>query len=174
MAQDPATAVGTVNVVSMPADQPQFGDPDVGDPRFGDPPPISIPPPRSVVVAAMLVLAEAVGLLALAVATLVSGLTENIAIGRTLAQFAYYIVLAALLVLCASAVLRGRRWGRTPCLVVQIVLVLIGVWLVAPSGQFGWGFALIVLGGVTGYLLLGKPASAWINRFPLPFAEPDQ
>ncbi len=70
--------------------------------------------------------------------------------------------------------LRGRRWGRTPCLVVQIVLVLIGVWLVAPSGQFGWGIALIVLGGVTGYLLVSKPANAWINRFPLPFAEPDR
>ena len=95
-------------------------------------------------------------------------------IGRTLAQFAYYIVLAALLVLCASAVLRGRRWGRTPCLVVQVVLVLIGVWMVAPSGQYGWGITLIALGGVTAYLLVNKPASAWINRFPLPFAEPDQ
>ena len=162
----------------MPADQPQFGDPRYRDGEFGDPhsaaPPISIPPPRSVVVAAALVLLEGVGLLALAVATLVSGLTENIAIGRTLAQFAYYIVLAALLVLCASAVLRGRRWGRTPCLVAQVVLVLIGVWMVAPSGQYGWGITLIALGGVTAYLLVNKPASAWINRFPLPFAGPDQ
>ncbi len=158
-----------MNVVSTPADRPQFG-----DPRFDEPPPISIPPPRSVQVAAVLVLAQGVGLMALAVATLVSGLTENIAIGRTLAQFAYYVVLAALLVLCASAVLRGRRWGRTPCLVVQVVLVAIGVWMVAPSGQFGWGIGLILLGGCTGYLLLGKPANEWINRFPLPFAEPDQ
>ena len=61
-------------------------------------PPISIPPPRPVVLAAVLVLVEAGGLLALAVATLVSGLTEDIAIGRTLAQFAYYVVLSALLV----------------------------------------------------------------------------
>ena len=158
----------------MPADQPQFGDPRYRDGEFGDAPPISIPPPRSVAVAAALVLLEGVGLLALAVATLVSGLTENIVIGRTLAQFAYYIVLAALLVLCASAVLRGRRWGRTPCLVVQVVLVLIGVWMVAPSGQYGWGITLIALGGVTAYLLVNKPASAWINRFPLPFAEPDR
>jgi uncharacterized membrane protein YhhN len=104
----------------------------------------------------------------------VSGLTEDIAIGRTLAQTAYYVVLSALLVLCAGAVLRGRRWGRTPCLVVQVVLVLIGVWLVAPSGQYGWGIGLILLGGITGYLLLSKPANEWISRFPLPFSEPDQ
>ena len=99
---------------------------------------------------------------------------QRIAIGRTLAQFAYYIVLAALLVLCASAVLRGRRWGRIPCLVVQVVLVAIGVWLVAPSAQFGWGIGLILLGGITGYLLVSKPANEWINRFPLPFSGPDQ
>jgi hypothetical protein len=125
-------------------------------------------------VAAVLVLVEGVGLVALAVATLVSGLTENIAIGRTLAQFGYYIVLAALLAVCASAVLRGRRWGRTPCLVVQVVLVAIGVWLVAPSAQFGWGIGLILLGGITGYLLVSKPANEWINRFPLPFSGPGQ
>ena len=120
----------------------------------------------------MLVLVEAAGLLVLAVSTLVSGLTENIAIGRTLAQIGVLRrARRAAWRLCASAVLRGRRWGRTPCLVVQIVLVLIGVWLIAPSGQYGWGIGLIVLGGVTGYLLVSKPANAWINRFPLPFAE---
>jgi drug/metabolite transporter superfamily protein YnfA len=168
----------------MPADQPKAGDPayrghsyrepSSGDPEFYEPLPISIPPPRPVRIAAVLVLVEALGLLALAVATLVSGLTEDIAIGRTFAQFGYYVVLAALLVLCASAVLRGRRWGRTPCLVVQVVLVAIGVWMVAPSGQYGWGIGVIALGAVTGYLLVSRPANEWINRFPLPFAEPDQ
>ena len=141
------------------------------DQQYSDPPPISIPPPRPVVVAAVLVLVEAVGLLVLAGTTLVSGLTEDIAVGRTLAQTGYYVVLAALLALCAGAVLRGRRWGRTPCLVTQIVLVLIGVWLIAPSGQYAWGIGLIALGGVSGYLLISKPANAWINRFPLPFSE---
>ncbi len=125
--------------------------------------------------AAVLVLVEAVGLLALAVATLVSGLTEDIAIGRTLAQFAYYVVLAALLVLCASAVLRGRRWGRTPCLVVQVVLVADrGLAGGARARSSGGVSGSSLLGGVTGYLLVSKPATAWINRFPLPFAGPDQ
>jgi len=141
------------------------------DQQYTDPPPISIPPPRPVVVAAVLVLVEAVGLLVLAGTTLISGLAEDIAVGRTLAQTAYYVVLAALLVLCASAMLRGRRWGRTPCLITQIVLVLIGVWLIAPSGQYAWGIGLIAVAGVAGYLLVSKPANAWINRFPLPFGD---
>ena len=121
-------------------------------------------------VAGVLVLLEAVGLFVLAGSTLVSGLTEDIAVGRTLAQTAYYVALALALAACASGVLRGRRWGRTPCLIVQVMLVAIGVWLIAPSGQFGWGIGLVVVGGVTGYLLVSKPANAWINRFPLPFA----
>jgi hypothetical protein len=136
-----------------------------------DPRPNSIPTPRPVVVAALLVFLEAAGLLLLSVATLVSGLTENIAIGRTFAQFLYYVVLALLLAICANALVHGRRWGRTPCLVAQVVLAAVGVWLIAPSGQYVWGIALLALGGVTGYLLLSRPANAWISSFPLPFAE---
>lgn len=155
--------MGSVIGVSAPADPAPF-----------DPPANAIPPPRPVVVGAVLVLLEAFGLLVLAGTNLVSGLSEGIAVGRTLAQVAYYVVLALLLAACAGGLLRGRRWGRTPCLVAQLVLLAIGVWLIAPSGQLGWGGALVVLAGVTGFLLLSRPANAWINRFPLPFAEPDR
>jgi hypothetical protein len=139
-----------------------------------DPPPVVIPPPRPVVVAAAVVLVEALGLVVLALTTLVSGLNENIAIGRTLAQTAYYLVLAVLLAASALALLRGRRWGRTPALVAQAVLLLIGIWLIAPSAQYIVGGVLVVLACLAGYLLLSRPATAWVNRFPLPFAEPDQ
>lgn len=137
-------------------------------------PPVTIPPPQPVLVAGLLVLVECVGLLVLAGTTLVSGLNEDIAVGRTMAQTLYYVVLALLLGACALAILRGRRWGRTPCLVVQAVLVLIGIWLIAPSEQYLAGGAVVILAGITGYLLVSRPANAWISRFPLPFAEPDQ
>ena len=139
-----------------------------------DPPPFSIPPPRPVVVAGLLVFVEVAGLLVLAGVTLISGLAEGGALGRTSAQVLYYVVLALLLGICANALLRGRRWGRTPCLVAQIILFAIGVWLIAPSGQYVWGIVLVAIGGVSGFLLLSKPANAWISQFPLPFAEPDQ
>ena len=55
------------------------------------------------------------------------------------------------------------------------MLLLIGIWLIAPSGAvIVGGIVVLVLAGVTGYLLLSRPANAWINRFPLPFAEPDR
>jgi hypothetical protein len=136
-----------------------------------DPPPISIPPPRSVRIAGGLVLLEALGLVVLAVLNLVSGLSEGASIGRTLAQVAYYLVIAAALVLCASGLLRGRRWARTPSLVAQLVVFAVGIWLVAPSGQYAWGIGLIALAGIAGFLLDSTPAHAWISRFPLPFAE---
>ncbi|ACV77815.1 hypothetical protein [Nakamurella multipartita] len=139
-----------------------------------DPPPLSIPPPGPVRAAAGLVLLEALGLLALAGINLVSGLSESLSVGRTLAQVAYYLVIAAALVLCATGLLRGRRWARTPSLVAQIVVFAIGVWLIAPSGQLLWGPLLVLVGGAGAALLLSKPTNAWISRFPLPFAEPDR
>jgi hypothetical protein len=83
-------------------------------------------------------------------------------------------VIAAALVLCATGLLRGRRWARTPSLVAQIVVFAIGVWLIAPSGQLLWGPLLVLVGGAGAALLLSKPTNAWISRFPLPFAEPDR
>lgn len=139
-----------------------------------DPPPISIPPPRPVVVAAYLVLLEALGLVVLSGVNLVSGLSEGLSVGRTLAQVAYYLVLAAALAFCAVGLLRGRRWARTPSLVAQVVVFAIGVWLIAPSGQYLWGPLLVLIGGAGAGLLLSRPANAWVNRFPLPFAGPDR
>lgn len=139
-----------------------------------DPPPISIPPPRPVRIAAVLVLIEALGVVVLALLNLFSGLSEGLSVGRTLAQAGYYLVLAAALALCAGGLLRGRRWARTPSLVAQVVVLAIGGWLIAPSGQLLWGPLLVLAGGTGAVLLLSRPANAWISRFPLPFAEPDR
>lgn len=140
-----------------------------------DPAPITIAPPPVVTAAGVLVLAEAAGTLVLAGTTLSTGLADSGPVGHVLAQAAYFVVLALLLAACATAIIRGRRWGRTPCLLAQVVIVAIGVWMIAPSGQFAWGIALVLAGGVTGGLLVSGPANAWINLFPPPFApEPDR
>jgi hypothetical protein len=136
-----------------------------------DPPPISIPPPRSVAVAGVLVLVEAAGLIVLAVTTVISGLSTGGSLGRTVAQGGYYVLLAGLLALCATAVLRGRRWGRTPCLLAQLIAIGVGIYLALPSGRVVLGVLLIAFAGATGYLLINRIATDWVNRFPLPFAE---
>lgn len=135
-----------------------------------DPPPLRIPPPDTVRRAAYLVLAEAAGLLVLSVTGLISGWgAPETSVGRLAAQTGYYVVLAVLIGACALALLGGRRWGRTPAFLVQVVLVLVGVWLIVPSERLFWGPVVIVLGVVTGAQLLSRSANAWIERFPTPF-----
>ncbi|GAA1997972.1 hypothetical protein JL107_11215 [Nakamurella flavida] len=135
-----------------------------------DPPPLRIPPPDSVRRGAWLVLLEAAGLLVLAVAGVVSGWGDaETSFGRLAAQTGYYVVLAVLVGACALALLDGRRWGRTPAFLVQVVMVLIGVWLIVPSQRWFWGPVVIALGVVTGTQLLSRSANAWIERFPTPF-----
>jgi hypothetical protein len=128
--------------------------------------PVIIPPPTPVRVSGLLSVLQGVGVLVLAVLILFSGLRNSASIGQLLAQFAYYVVLAAAVAFCGSALLRGRRWGRTPVIVLQIVLGAVGYWLAVPSGHPVQGFGLIALAIVTGGLLLTPQANDWIKRFP--------
>lgn len=126
-------------------------------------------------VSAVLALVEALGVVVLTIVIVVSGLTNSAAVGQLLAQAAYYLVFAAAIALCGLALLRGRRWGRTPTIVVQILLLAVGYWMAVPSGRPGWGIALVIFALVTGGLLLTGPANDWISRFPALFGpEPDR
>lgn len=123
----------------------------------------------------MLVCAQAVAVVILAVLIVISGLRNSAALGQLLAQAAYYVVLAAAMVVCGLSLLGGRRWGRTPTIVVQIVLAAVGYYLAVPSGRIGWGIVLIVIAVVTGGLLVTRQANEWISRFPSLFGpEPGQ
>jgi hypothetical protein len=140
-----------------------------------DPPPITIPPPGPVRAAGALVGLQACGLIAIAVVSVISGLGHHSGLGQLLAQGAYFVVLALFLAAIAAALIRGRRWGRTPAIVVQILAGAIGIWLAFPSGRPVWGIGLILLAVVTGGLLIGRSGTAWINEFPALFGpEPDR
>ena len=128
--------------------------------------PLRIPPPKPVMLSGLLICLEALGVVILAVVIVVSGLGNSAAAGQLLAQGAYYIVLAAAMAVCGIALLQGRRWGRTPTIVIQILLLAVGYWMAVPSGRPGWGIALIVVAVVTGGLLVTGPANDWISRFP--------
>lgn len=135
--------------------------------------PVTIPPPVSVRVAGGLVGLQGVGLLVLAGLTVASGLSNGARTVQLAAQGLYFVVLGALLGLVASGLLRGRRWGRSPALVAEIVVIAIGMWMAFPSDRLAWGLALIGYGAVTFGLLVTPAANSWIKRFPRPFG-PEQ
>lgn len=117
---------------------------------------------------AALVGLEALGLVAFVISMLVSGLNAHNPVGLLLGQSAYFLVLALFLAACGAALWRGRRWGRTPVVVIQGLGILVGIWMIAPSGQVLVGAGLIVLSLITGGLLLTRPANAWVEKFPIP------
>lgn len=112
---------------------------------------------------------EAVGVLVLTVMIVLSGLRNDARTGQLLGQAAFFVVIAAAMVICGLSLISGRRWGRSPTIVVQVVVAATGYYLAVPSGRPGWGLALFVLAVVTGALLLTRPANDWISRFPHPF-----
>ena len=122
----------------------------------------------------MLVGIEALGMVAIAVGTVVSGARNGAATGQMLAQSGYFLVVAVCMAAVAAALVKGQRWGRTPAVVIQIIITAIGFYLAVPSGQPASGLAVMLIGVVTGYLLLSRPANEWIGRFPPIFgSEPD-
>ena len=115
---------------------------------------------------ALLVLLEAVGVVVMSVIIVVSGIGNGAAVGQLLSQAAFFVVLALGMGACGAALLGGRRWGRTPTIVVQLVLAAIGYWMAVPSGRPVLGIGLILLALITGGLLVTPAANDWINRFP--------
>ncbi|MEJ7648948.1 MAG: hypothetical protein WKF57_07950 [Nakamurella sp.] len=133
-----------------------------------DPPPLSFPPPPPVRLAAAAVLIEGLGVTVFGVLAGVSGIRDGHP-GPALAQMAYFLALALFLAAVGVALLRGRRWGRTPAIVIQILAGAIGGWLAIPGEHLGWGIALALIAVLVGYLLLSPPATVWMSQFPALF-----
>lgn len=137
-----------------------------------DPPPVTIPAPGPVRAAAASIGLQALGIVAFGVSVVLSATGDGTSLGPALAQGAYFAVLAAGIAAVAVGLVRGRRWSRTPGIVIEIIVVAIGFWLAFPSDRLGAGLALVLLGGLTGYLLVSPPANLWIAQFP-PLFGPD-
>jgi hypothetical protein len=75
--------------------------------------------PAPLVVAASLVAVEGLLLLGYAVLELASISTDRVAVALTTAVF--FAAYAALLLVCARAVLRRRSWARSPIVLAQLI-----------------------------------------------------
>jgi peptidoglycan/LPS O-acetylase OafA/YrhL len=138
-----------------------------------DPPPVSIPPPPPVRLAAWVALGQAVLVVVVAVVVILA--REDADLKWALATASYFIVLALLMAAVGRGLLLGRRWARTPAIVIELIFALVGFYLAVPSAQLLPGLALIVIGVGTLALLLSRASNEWIRRFPSLFGPaPDQ
>ncbi|MFR9732109.1 hypothetical protein ACL03H_23030 [Saccharopolyspora sp. MS10] len=124
-------------------------------------------PPRTVRVAAVLTIAEAVAGLAFVAALLVRTTAPDLGGVNTLDRTdtfaeAGYFGLVSLAVLAAGiGMWRGRHWARTPALLLQLILIGIAWYAIGPSGQPLFGFAVGVPAVVVLWLMFGKQGREW-------------
>jgi hypothetical protein len=81
-----------------------------------------------------------------------------------LGEAGYFIVLGGGVLAVGASLLRGRRWARTPALVLQLLLLGVAWYATGPSGrpEYGVPVGLMCL-GVGAALLTGR-ARAWAYR----------
>jgi hypothetical protein len=113
-----------------------------------------VPLPRTVLAAAIVQAAEAVGLLVAAVLAgfeTASGHAYQTASGVAITLIA--LGMAAVLALVARALRRASRWARTPAMLTQLFAGIVGVYLLQ-SGRLDWGIPTIVLAAAGAVALL--------------------
>ncbi|WP_249669491.1 hypothetical protein [Cellulomonas hominis] len=120
----------------------------------------SLPPPGAVRLLTALVLLEAVGLVAAAVATVVVLVRGSSMPGPVLFMLALALGVAALLAGAGRGLLRGDRWGRSPVMTVQILLVVLAIGWLGVEVQL-WAVGVLALAAVTAVVLLLPPVTAW-------------
>ena len=81
--------------------------------------------------------------------------------GEVLGEAGYFLLLSTAIIVVGAGLLGGRRWARSPAIVVQLLLLGVAWYTAVPSGrpEFGVPVALVCL--VVGGLLLGQRARSW-------------
>jgi hypothetical protein len=110
--------------------------------------------PAALLVVCLLVIVEAAAFLGLAVAWTVDVVRGSATMpGASLFLAAFGAGVAALLVLAARGLWRGRRWARSPVVMWQILLVVLAIgWL--RSEPTGWAVTVLVVAVLIGVGLL--------------------
>lgn len=116
--------------------------------------------PAAVRVAGALTSAQALVGLAFAVALVLRSSDAENATG-TLGEAAYFAVLSGGVLAAGIGLVLGRHWGRTPAIVVQLILLGVAWYAYGPSGQQLWGALLGLYAVVTLVLLFTNPVRRW-------------
>lgn len=120
--------------------------------------------PRPVLLAGLIVGAQALAGLALATALVIkalSGPTAQLSAGKVFGEAGYFAVVAAGVVIVAVGLTRGRRWARSPAIVLQLLLLGVTWYMIGPSMRPAYGLPLGVVTVSVLVLLFTREARAW-------------
>jgi len=81
-----------------------------------------------------------------------------------LAEAGYFLVLAAAVLAVGVGLLTGRRWARTPAIVVQLLLLGVAWYTAGPSGRPEVGIPVGLVSLLVTGLLFAPRARAWAER----------
>lgn len=118
-------------------------------------------PPWTVLAAAALVAVQGLAAIGFAVFALLSVRSAMLGAGAVFGEAGTALLAGALLLAVARSLLRGRLWGRTPAVVVQILLLPVGYSLLVPSHQVLAGVVVLLVALAGLGLLLCAPSREW-------------
>lgn len=120
--------------------------------------------PRPVILAGLIVSAQALVGTAFVVALILrgmTGVTGQLSVGKVYGEAGYFAVVTAGVAVVAVGLLRGRRWSRSPAIVLQLLLLGIAWYLLGPSGRPEYGVPVGVIVITVLVLLFGSTARDW-------------
>ncbi|RTL67411.1 MAG: hypothetical protein EKK42_13745 [Pseudonocardiaceae bacterium] len=95
------------------------------------------------------------------VVLLVRGLGADVPLRYVLGEMGYFVVVGVACVAIGIGLLRGRRWARSPAIVVELLLLPVVYSLLGPSKQIVWGIVVGVVVIATFLLLISERSRVW-------------
>ncbi|MCS7481652.1 hypothetical protein ACFFQW_15925 [Umezawaea endophytica] len=125
--------------------------------------------PGAVRVAGVLTALQGLAGIAFAVALVVRAFGGAESTGKVLGEAGYFTVLCAGVLAAGVGLVLGRRWARSPSIVVQLLLLGVAWYMYGPSGQQLIGSLIGIYVVVVIALLFTNP----VRRWTLGVDEPD-
>jgi hypothetical protein len=121
--------------------------------------------PGPVRAAVVIVLMQALGLVAAAAFLLIESVTgDPDSLGRALLGAVLAVSGALVLFLCGRALLRVRPAARTPIVVLELLALPVGYSLAFQAGRIAYGGPILLAALAVLYLLFTPPAREALNR----------
>lgn len=95
------------------------------------------------------------------VVLLVRGLGADAPVRYVLGETGYFVLIGVACVAIGIGLLRGRRWARSPAIVVELLLLPVVYSLLGPSKQIVWGIVVGVVVIATFLLLISERSRVW-------------